>query len=58
MLRCREYIRVSSRKQVRGASLDDQRAANARRAAQLGTTGARVVRDGVEIPRPVRRSTF
>ena len=28
------------------------------RAAQLGTTGARVVRDGVEIPRPVRRSTF
>lgn len=37
MLRCREYIRVSSRKQVRGASLDDQRAANARRAAQLGS---------------------
>lgn len=28
------------------------------RAAQLGTTGARVVRDGVEAPRPVRRSTF
>ena len=28
------------------------------RAAQLGTTGARVVRDGVEGPRPVKRSTF
>ncbi|HET7739825.1 MAG TPA: hypothetical protein VFL67_04155 [Mycobacterium sp.] len=28
------------------------------RAAQLGTTGARVVRDGVEAPRIVRRSTF
>ena len=28
------------------------------RAAQLGTTGARVVRDGVAVPRPVRRSTF
>jgi hypothetical protein len=28
------------------------------RAAQLGTTGARVVRDGVPAPRPVRRSTF
>jgi hypothetical protein len=28
------------------------------RAAQLGTTGARVVRDGVPGPRPVRRSTF
>jgi hypothetical protein len=28
------------------------------RAAQLGTTGARVLRDGVEAPRPVRRSTF
>ena len=28
------------------------------RAAQLGTTGARVVRDGVEAPREVRRSTF
>ncbi|HTM85328.1 MAG TPA: peptidase M50 [Mycobacterium sp.] len=28
------------------------------RAAQLGTTGARVVRDGVPVPRPVRRSTF
>jgi hypothetical protein len=28
------------------------------RAAQLGTTGALVVRDGVTAPRPVRRSTF
>jgi hypothetical protein len=28
------------------------------RAAQLGTTGATVVRDGVVGPRPVRRSTF
>jgi hypothetical protein len=28
------------------------------RAAQLGTDGARVVRDGVPAPRPVRRSTF
>ncbi len=28
------------------------------RAAQLGTTGATVVRDGVPAPRPVRRSTF
>jgi len=28
------------------------------RAAQLGTTGARVIRDGVEAPREVRRSTF
>lgn len=28
------------------------------RAAQLGTTGAAVVRDGVPVPRPVRRSTF
>ncbi|BBX75166.1 peptidase M50 [Mycobacterium shinjukuense] len=28
------------------------------RAAQLGTTGAVVVRDGVPAPRPVRRSTF
>jgi hypothetical protein len=28
------------------------------RAAQLGTTGAEVVRDGVPAPRPVRRSTF
>ncbi|CAJ1509314.1 peptidase M50 [[Mycobacterium] burgundiense] len=28
------------------------------RAAQLGTTGASVVRDGVPVPRPVRRSTF
>jgi hypothetical protein len=28
------------------------------RAAQLGTTGAMVVRDGVTGPRPVRRSTF
>jgi hypothetical protein len=28
------------------------------RAAQLGTTGATVVRDGVAAPRPVRRSTF
>jgi hypothetical protein len=28
------------------------------RAAQLGTTGARVVRDGILAPRPVRRSTF
>lgn len=28
------------------------------RAAQLGTTGATVVRDGVKAPRPVRRSTF
>lgn len=28
------------------------------RAAQLGTTGAQVVRDGVSGPRPVRRSTF
>ena len=28
------------------------------RAAQLGTTGARVVRDGVPGPREVRRSTF
>ena len=58
MLRCREYIRVSSRKQVRGASLDDQRAANARRAAQLGTTGAAVVRDGVPGRREAQRSTF
>lgn len=28
------------------------------RAAQLGTTGARVVRDGIPAPRDVRRSTF
>jgi hypothetical protein len=28
------------------------------RAAQLGTTGATIVRDGVAGPRPVRRSTF
>lgn len=28
------------------------------RAAQLGTTGARVIRDGVEAQREVRRSTF
>lgn len=28
------------------------------RAAQLGTTGAVVLRDGVPAPRPVRRSTF
>jgi hypothetical protein len=28
------------------------------RAAQLGTTGALVVRDGTTTPRPVRRSTF
>jgi hypothetical protein len=28
------------------------------RAAQLGTTGAVVIRDGVTAPRPVRRSTF
>lgn len=28
------------------------------RAAQLGTTGAAVLRDGVAAPRPVRRSTF
>ncbi|MET0475894.1 MAG: peptidase M50 [Mycobacterium sp.] len=28
------------------------------RAAQLGTTGALVMRDGVAAPRPVRRSTF
>jgi hypothetical protein len=28
------------------------------RAAQLGTTGARVLRDGVSAPREVRRSTF
>jgi hypothetical protein len=28
------------------------------RAAQLGTTGARVIRDGVPAPRTVRRSTF
>ncbi|CAN5876989.1 hypothetical protein BH09ACT7_BH09ACT7_57850 [soil metagenome] len=28
------------------------------RAAQLGTTGALVVRDGIPAPRPVRRSTF
>ena len=28
------------------------------RAAQLGTTGARVVRDGLPSGRPVRRSTF
>jgi hypothetical protein len=28
------------------------------RAAQLGTTGAAVVRDGVTAPRPARRSTF
>jgi hypothetical protein len=28
------------------------------RAAQLGTPGALVVRDGVAAPRPVRRSTF
>ncbi|HEY9267637.1 MAG TPA: peptidase M50, partial [Mycobacterium sp.] len=28
------------------------------RAAQLGTTGAVVVRDGETVPRPVRRSTF
>ncbi|KMO72615.1 hypothetical protein MOBUDSM44075_03958 [Mycolicibacterium obuense] len=28
------------------------------RAAQLGTTGAQVVRDGAPGPRPVRRSTF
>lgn len=40
MLRCREYIRVSSRKQIRGASLDDQRAANAGR-ARPNPAGAR-----------------
>jgi len=28
------------------------------RAAQLGTTGAAVVRDGIPAPRPVRRSSF
>ncbi len=28
------------------------------RAVQLGTTGALVLRDGVQVPRPVRRSTF
>lgn len=28
------------------------------RAVQLGTTGALVVRDGDQVPRPVRRSTF
>jgi len=28
------------------------------RAAQLGTTGAQLIRDGVAAPRPVRRSTF
>jgi hypothetical protein len=28
------------------------------RAAQLGTTGAVVLRDGVPVPRPARRSTF
>ncbi len=28
------------------------------RAAQLGTTGAQVIRDGVPAPRPVKRSTF
>jgi hypothetical protein len=28
------------------------------RAAQLGTTGALVIRDGLAAPRPVRRSTF
>jgi hypothetical protein len=28
------------------------------RAAQLGTTGARVIRDGIPAPRPVRRCTF
>ena len=28
------------------------------RAVQLGTTGAVVVRDGLPVPRPVRRSTF
>ena len=28
------------------------------RAAQLGTTGAQVIRDGVSAPRPVKRSTF
>ena len=28
------------------------------RAAQLGSTGATVVRDGIPAPRPVRRSTF
>ena len=28
------------------------------RAVQLGTTGARVIRDGVPAPRPVKRSTF
>jgi hypothetical protein len=28
------------------------------RAAQLGTTGARVTRDGVPAPRVVKRSTF
>lgn len=28
------------------------------RAAQLGTPGARVVRDGIAVARPVRRSTF
>jgi len=36
-MRCRDYIRVSSRKQVRGASLDDQQRANAGRASQLGS---------------------
>ncbi|MEK1287058.1 peptidase M50, partial [Mycobacterium ulcerans] len=28
------------------------------RAAQLGTSGARVIRDGIPTPRAVRRSTF
>lgn len=35
-MRYRQYIRVSSKKQLRGASLEDQERANAGRVAQLG----------------------
>lgn len=57
-------LRVQPLGQVPGlrASLDPgpwrRRRWVAGRAAQLGTTGAQVVRDGVTLPRPVRRSTF
>ena len=40
------------------ASVSGKRGRVSARAVQLGTTGARVVRDGVPGPREVRRSTF
>ena len=43
---------------LRAAVMGRRRRWLAGRAVQLGTTGARVVRDGVEGPRDVKRSTF